>query len=810
MVKFTVAEAQKIMENRDIVRNLGVIAHIDHGKSTLTDSLLAASGLLAEKVAGEARATDTREDEQERGITIKTTGISLFHVMDEEEFLINLQDTPGHVDFSGEVTAALRVVDGALVVVDAVEGVMVQTEVVLRQALQERVRPVLIINKVDRLITEMKMKPEDAYEQFKKIIRDFNILVETYAYPEFKDPWKVSPTQGTVAFGSAVHRFGLTIPALAEIWSSKLNKPVEELIPHFWQKNNFVQAVLKPAYAVYNAAEEGNTAFLKKICEQIGVKLEDSAFLQTPKKIAKAILEDWLPVEKAVLDMVCRFCPSPKDAQKYRFKSFWEGDRESDVGKSLTACDEKGPVMISISKMILMRAKRLVAIGRIFSGTLRPGDKITCMLPGYKPGMKERRFTTNVQTVGIIMGKEPERAEKVTAGNIVALTGLKGSTSSATVTSLDDVLPFKALSFAVEPVVTIAIEAKNPSDLPKLAEGMKLLELVDPSLKTRINEETGEYLLMGTGELHLEIAVKDLQDLQNITVNQSQPIVVFRESVEGRSEKPSLAKSPNKHNRLWVTAEPLEEVIIEAIEKHEITQYSDKKEVASMLRDFGWDKDLAKKLWGMGPEETDPNVYVDATKGVQYLREVKDYCVQGFRWGGKEGPLCGEPFYGIKFLLNDCQLHEDPVHRGMAQIMPVSRRSTFGAMLMAKPVLLEPYYKIQVQAPENHLGSIYKVLTRRRGRILDTKQREGTPITVVDGEIPVSESFGLTAELRSETSGFAFAQLVFSHWEKVPGNPLVPEEQGGGIARKFVEETRKRKGMHSITPPSWEDYYDKL
>ncbi|MHA2296444.1 MAG: GTP-binding protein [Candidatus Hodarchaeales archaeon] len=811
MVKFTVEAAQKMMENRDLVRNLGVIAHIDHGKSTLTDSLLAASGLLAEKVAGEARATDTREDEQERGITIKTTGISLFHEMRDKEFLINLQDTPGHVDFSGEVTAALRVVDGALVVVDAVEGVMVQTEVVLRQALQERVRPVLIINKVDRLITEMKMKPEAAYEQFKKIIRDFNILIELYAYPEFKKEWKVDPKQGTVAFGSAVHRFGLTIPALAEIWSEKLNKPKKELIQHFWRKENFVQAVLKPTYAIYNAAEEGNTTFLKeKVLPRIGVKVDDTIFMQSPKKIAKAILEEWLPVEKAVLDMVCTFCPSPAEAQKYRFASFWKGDMDSEIGKSLVKCDEKGPLMIAISKMVLMRAKRVIAIGRVYSGTITPGDKIACMIPGYVQGRKERRFTTSVQTVGVIMGKDAERAEKVVAGNIVAISGLKGATSSSTVTSLDDTLPFEALSFAVEPVVTLAIETKNPSDLPKLAEGMKLLELVDPSLKTHINEETGEYLLMGTGELHLEIAVKDLQDMQKITINQSQPIVVFRESVESTSERPSLAKSPNKHNRLWVTAEPLEPVIIKAIEGRDITQYSDKKEVATMLRDFGWDKSLAKKLWGMGPEETDPNVFVDGTKGVQYLREVKDYITQGFRWGAKDGPLCGEPFYGVKFLLRDCQLHEDPVHRGMAQIMPVARRSTFGAMLMAKPVLLEPYYKIQVQAPENHLGSIYKVLTRRRGRILDTKQREGTPMAVVDGELPVSESIGMTAELRSETSGFAFAQLVFSHWEKVPGDPLIPEEQGGGISRKFVEETRQRKGMHSITPPSWENYYDRL
>ena len=811
MPKFTIEEAQKLLVNRDLVRNLGVIAHIDHGKSTLTDSLLAASGLLAEKVAGEARATDTREDEQERGITIKTTGISLVHDYEKQTHLVNLQDTPGHVDFSGEVTSALRVVDGALVVVDAVEGVMVQTEVVTQQALAERVRPVLIINKVDRLITEMRMAPENAYEQFKKIISEFNTLVETYAPPEFKKKWRVDPREGTVAFGSAIHRFGLTIPALAEIWHEKTGQPIDKLIKNLWMKNNFVNGVLKPTYEIYEKAEENDTESLKKVATQLNLRVDEKVWLEPPKKIAKALLEQWLPVEKAVLDMVVKFCPSPIEAQKYRYKSFWSGDLESPEGKGLIDCDTNAPVMIAISKMIPGRAKRIIAMGRIFSGTIKAGQKITALLPGYKPGSKERIFTTNIQQVSMLMGAKAEKVDLIPAGNIVALQGLRGATASSTITSLETTLPFKALSYAVEPVVTIAIEAKSPSELPKLAEGLQLMELVDPSLKTKVNEETGEFLLSGTGELHLEIAVKDLQDLQHIEVTQSEPIVVFRESVKSMSSMQALAKSPNKHNRLWVRAAPLEKDVIQIIESGKIHQYTDRKEMGQILRDdAGWDAKVGRKVWGMGPEETDPNFYIDATKGVQYLREVKDYLIQGFRWAGKEGPLCGEPFYGIKFMLEDVKLHEDPVHRGAGQTMPVSRRACFGAVLLANPILLEPIYKIQVQVPEQYLGNVYKVLTKRRGRVVDTTKREGTPLNVIIAEVPVTESFGITTELRSETSGFAFSQMVFSHWEKVPGDPTKEEEQGGGLARKFVIETRKRKGMHNPNPPKPEDYYDKL
>lgn len=816
MAKFTVDEAKKLFKDLDRVRNMGVIAHIDHGKSTLTDSLLAASGLIKEDIAGQARATDTREDEQERGITIKTTGISLGHVYQGNMHLINLQDTPGHVDFSGEVTSALKVVDGALVVVDAVEGVMVQTETVVSQALTERVRPVLIINKVDRLITEMRMPPEDAYEQFKKIINEFNILIETYAPAEFKKEWQVDPKKGSVAFGSAVHRFGLTIPALAEVWAEKTGKPIEELINAFWKKSNFVSGVLKPTYQIYEMTESGDVEKLKVVVKKLGLKIPDEAWLLNPKQMAKAILERWLPVEKAVLDMVVRFLPSPAKAVKSvadgghgRVQSAWDGDLESELAQSMRNCDPEGPVMIVLSKMILFRAKRVVAMGRIFSGTLRKGAKVTAFLPGYKVGDKERKFTTNVQGVAILMGKDAEDVESMPAGNIVAITGLRGAFSGSTVSSLEEVTPFKGLSYAVEPVVTMAIEPKNPRDLPKLVDGMQLLELVDPSLKTKINEETGEYLLSGTGELHLEIAVKDLQEMQNIDLKQGEPIVTFRESVEGATPEAVLAKSPNKHNRLWLMAEPLSIEVIRAINKGEIGPYQQDKDRSAILRELGWDRDESRKVWGFAPGEDGPNVFVDRSKGVQYLREIEGYVVQGFRWSSTEGPICGEPYYGIKFALTDCTLHEDPVHRGIGQVMPVARRACFGAILTAKPILLEPIYKIQINVPEKYLGAIYKVLSKRRGKILDTIDKPGTPINIVKGEVPVSESIGINTELRSETSGYAFSQMMFSHWEKVPGNPMIPGERGG-LARKFAEETRKRKGMHNPNPPSPDDYIDRL
>ncbi len=806
-----VANVLGLMKQKEKIRNIGVIVHIDHGKTTLTDSLLAAAGVLSSRIAGEARMMDLREDEQERGITIKTTGISLFHELEETEYIINLQDTPGHVDFSGEVTSALRVVDGALVVVDAVEGCMVQTEIVTRQALDERVRPVLFINKIDRLITEMRMTPEEAYEQLVKIVRDYNLLIDTYAAPEFKDKWNVSPVGGSVAFGSAKHRWGFTIPSLAKAYSSKTGKDPKELVKPMWQKSNFVKLMLAPLYQIYQSAEDGNKDFLKKAMEVIGITLADDEWIAAPKELAKTILERWLPVANAILDMIVKFVPNPLEAQPYRAFAAWTGTKDSPIAEALDKVDENGPVMIAISKMIPMRAKQIVAMGRIFSGTIRSGQRIKVLLPGYQPGRKDRNFTTNIQQVSILMGKETHNVDAVPAGNIVALYGIRGAFSGSTVTSLDEVEPFEALHFAVEPVVTISVEPKNPTELPRLVDGLKLMELVDGSLKTVINEETGEYLISGTGELHLEITIKDLQDLQKLEVTTSKPIVVFRESVSAKSIHPVLAKSPNKHNRIWLTSEPLDKQLAVDLENKKVPPYLDDKSRAALLREtYNWDRVSARGLWGFGPEHDDTNAMVDQTKGIQYLREIRDYTLAGFRWASKEGPICGEPMYGVRFNIEDVKLHEDTIHRGVAQVMPAARKSCYGAFLNAQPILLEPIYQAQIQAPEDQMGSIYKVLTKRRGKILDTQRREGTPLVVILGELPVAESFGLVAELRSETSGSAFSQLTFLKWARMPENVMKSEEDGGGISRLAVEETRQRKGYRKAQPPKPSDYKDTL
>ena len=720
------AEILKLMSKKENIRNIGIIAHIDHGKTTMTDSLLAEAGLLSPRIAGEARALDYLEEEQKRGITIKTANISLLHEMEGTPYVINLIDTPGHVDFTGKVTRALRAIDGAVVVVDAVEEVMVQTETVTRQALEERVQPVLFINKVDRLIKELKLNPDEIQKKLIRIIRDFNNLIDIYGEPEFKDKWRVDPAKETVAFGSALHKWGFTL----------------------------------------------STAQKK------GLKFKD--IVEAYKKEEYQALPQLLPLHTAILDMVVKNMPNPIEAQKYRLPKIWKGDINSEIGQAMLNCEDNGPTVMCITLAQMDPQAGLVATGRLFSGSVKGGDQV--YLVGAK---KEHR----IQQVSMYMGAFREVVDQITAGNIAALLGLDLARAGETLVDVahkDVMVPFERIKYVSEPVVTIAIEPKHPKDLPRLVDAMNRLSIEDPNLVTTINKETGEYLLSGMGELHLEIAVKFLRDYGGgIDIVTSRPIVMYRESVSDKGIV-AMAKSPNKHNRFWVQVEPLEETVIELIEKGELAEEMGRKRMGNVLYEQAkWPTEEARNIWAL---EEHRNIMIDLTKGIQYLREAREMIIAGFRWACQAGPLCEEPIRGVKIKLMDAQLHEDPVHRGPAQIMPAIRRAILGSFLTAKPVLLEPVYKIGISVPAQWVGECSSIITRKRGRILSSGQKGA--LTMITGYIPVAETFGLSAEMRSATSGHAFWQCTFDHWEKTPEN----------VAAEVIKQIRERRGLPPEIP----------
>ncbi|RKP16771.1 P-loop containing nucleoside triphosphate hydrolase protein, partial [Rozella allomycis CSF55] len=825
MVNFTIDQIREMMDKPSNVRNMSVIAHVDHGKSTLTDSLLSKAGIIAKAKAGDARYMDTRPDEIERGITIKSTAISMYFEMSEDamgdikqktdgnKFLINLIDSPGHVDFSSEVTAALRVTDGALVVVDTIDGVCVQTETVLRQALGERIKPVLVINKVDRALLELQLSKEDLYQSFSRAIESANVIISTY-YDKALGDCQVYPYKGTVAFGSGLHGWAFTLRQFADRYAKKFGVDRDKMMDKLWGENYFnpktkkwttkaqaddktflerafCQFVLDPIFRIFDACMNNKRDKLDEMLNKLGVNLKAEDKELTDKKLLKAVMKEFLPAGDAVLEMVVIHLPSPMTAQKYRVDTLYEGPLDDECATGIRNCDPKAPLMLYVSKMVPTSDKgRFYAFGRVFSGTVRGGMKVRIQGPNYEPGKKDDLFLKSVQRTVLMMGRGVESIDDCPAGNIIGLVGIdQYLVKSGTITTSETAHNMKVMKFSVSPVVKVAVEVKNAADLPKLVEGLKRLCKSDPCVLS-YTAESGEHIVAGAGELHLEICLKDLEeDHAGVPLKKSDPVVSYRETIQDESNMVCLSKSPNKHNRIFMKAAPFDEELSKDIEAGKVTPRDEVKARAKFLAEtYNWNPDEAKKIWCFGPDTSGPNVLVDMTKGVQYLNEIKDSCVAAFQWATKEGVLADENMRSCRFNILDVVLHADAIHRGGGQIIPTARRVVYASVLTANPTLLEPMYLVEIQCPESAMGGIYGVLNRRRGHVFSEEQRPGTPMYTVKAYLPVSESFGFNGDLRAATSGQAFPQCVFDHWQLMPGNALEP-----GKVADIVKGIRVRK-----------------
>eukprot|EP00759_Apiculatamorpha_spiralis_P043384 PhF_6_TR40800/c0_g1_i1/m.61637/K03234/EEF2; elongation factor 2 len=845
MVNFTVDEVRTIMDRPDQIRNMSVIAHVDHGKSTLTDSLVAAAGIIAVAKAGDLRITDTRADEMQRGITIKSTAISMYYHVGPElvkdlpdknrDFLVNLIDSPGHVDFSSEVTAALRVTDGALVVVDCVEGVCVQTETVLRQALSERIRPVLMVNKVDRAILELQMDPEEAYQGFSKTLQNVNVVIATYNDPIMGD-LQVAPNKGTVAFGSGLMSWAFTLPQFAKMYSSKFGVPEEKMVERLWGDNYFdakgkrwvqqadqtesgerlkrafCQFCLDPIYQLFDAVMNEKKEKTEKMLTSLKVSLTAEEKEQQPKRVLKAVMQKFLPACDALLQMIVMQLPSPQKAQAYRAEMLYNGDTSDKYCTSIKECNQNGPLILYISKMVPTADKgRFFAFGRVFSGKAKTGQKCRIMGPNYVPGSKKDLAEKKpIQRVVLMMGRYQESIEDIPAGNVVGLVGVdQFIVKTATITDEDEeeCNNLKDMKYSVSPVVRVAVEACDAADLPKLVEGLKRLAKSDPLVQCSI-EESGEHIVAGAGELHLEICLKDLQEdfMNGAKLKISEPVVSYRETVSASSSVQCLSKSPNKHNRLYCKGHPLGDELCADMEDGKAGPDTDIKVRSRHLVDkYEWNVDDTRKIWCYGPEGRGPNVVVDVTKGIQNMLELKDSFVAAWQWATKEGVMSGENMRGVRVDIEDMTMHADAIHRGGGQIIPTARRVFYACCLTADPRLMEPVFLLDIQTIETAMGGIYGVLNRRRGIMIGEENRPGTPIYNVKAYLPVAESFGLTADLRANTAGQAFPQCVFDHWQVYPGNPL----EASSMAGVTVAAIRKRKGMKAEIP-DLSEYLDKL
>jgi elongation factor 2 len=719
MAEKMVEKVMRISKSPKNIRNIAIAAHIDHGKTTFSDNLLAGAGMMSEELAGKQLALDFHEDESARGITIDTAAVSMVHDFKGEEYLINLLDTPGHVDFGGDVTRAMRAVDGAIVLCCASEGIMPQTETVLRQALKERVKPILFINKVDRLIKELKLTPEKMQERFVKIITEVNKLIKHIAEEEYGDKWgNISPTDGNVAFGSAFHNWALSIP--------------------FMQEKGITFKEIIDAY------EKGGDAY---------------------KELAKKA-----PLHEVVLNMVISHLPDPVVAQEYRIPKIWKGEIEGELGQSLLKCDPSGKLAFIITKIVIDPQAGEISCGRLFSGT---------MAKGTDAYLNRAKQNTRIQQVFIYNGAKREIVDNVPSGNIIGIAGVK-SYPGETITYEAEV-PFEEITHIFEPVITKAIEALKPSDLPKLIDVLRQVAKEDPSVQIEINEETGEHLMHGMGELHLEIIENRIKTNKGVDVKTSPPIVVYRESIR----KVSLeieGKSPNKHNKFFFIVEPLEEPVYNLVTSGKIPEGRIKKKDLTMRDEFvkaGMTSKIAEKVKNI----CHGNIFIDETRGQVYLGEVIELIFDTFEDVMKNGPLAREPCVKCKVRLVDMKLHDDAIHRGPAQVYPAVRESIRGAMMTAAPVLYEPLQTILLEAPVEYMGEISKLVTGKRGQLLEMNQ-EGNMLNA-KAKMPVAEMIGWSSDLRSATGGRGTSSLIDQAFEKLPDE----------LQDKIVKQIVSRKGL---------------
>ncbi|KAI3962704.1 hypothetical protein MKW92_012918 [Papaver armeniacum] len=827
-----------LMSNPSLVRNVALVGHLQHGKTVFMDMLVEQTHNIStfhSDSEKHMRYTDTRIDEQERRISIKAVPMSL--VLEDSKaksYLCNIMDTPGHVQFSDEMTAALRLADGAVLIVDAAEGVMVNTERAIRHAIQERLPIVLVINKVDRLITELKLPPNDAYHKLRNILEVVNNHI-TAVSSTAGAVQTIHPSAGNVCFASASAGWSFTLQSFAKLyvklhgvpfdaskfasrlWGDRYYHPntrvFERKPPVNGGNRSFVQFILEPLYKIYSQVIGENKRSVEATLEELGVKLPNAAYGLNVRSLLRLACSSVFGSAMGFTDMLVQHIPSAKEAAASKVEHIYSGPRDSSVFDSMESCDPSGPLMVNVTKLYPKPDCSVFdVLGRVYSGEIQTGQTLRVLGEGYSPDDEEDMTVKEVTKLWVYQARYRIPVSKAPAGSWVLIEGVDASImKTATLCHVDydeDVDIFRPLRFNTLPVVKTAVEPLSPSELPKMVEGLRKISKSYPLAITKV-EESGEHTILGTGELYLDCIMKDLRELYSeVEVKVADPVVSFCETVVESSSRKCFAETPNKKNKITMIAEPLEKGLAEDIEYGVVSIDWSRKKLGDFFEtNYGWDYLAARSVWAFGPDKQGTNILLDDTFANEVdkslLNAVKDSIVQGFQWGAREGPLCDEPIRNVKFKIVDAQIAPEPIHRGTGQIIPTARRVAYSSFLMASPRLMEPVYYVEIQTPIDCVSAIYSVLSRRRGHVTADIPQPGTPAYIVKAFLPAIESFGFETDLRYHTQGQAFCLSVFDHWAIVPGDPLDksivlrPLEPAPiqHLAREFMVKTRRRKGM---------------
>ena len=831
-----------LMAHPALVRNIAVIGHLHHGKTSLIDNLVQQTHVfdvpasregLGATLMKETRYTDSRVDEQKRGLSIKATPVTLLlQGSSEKHYVCNFMDTPGHVNFQDEVTAALRLADGALLVVDVVEGVMSNTERLIRHALAERLKIMLCINKIDRLTLELKLPPQDAYFKVRQVIEEVNTVLHAASGGEHA---RLTPEDGSVIFASSQYNFcfslasfagvyaeffpGLDAAAFARrLWGDVYFQPAARNFrrkpPEGGGPRTFVQFVLEPLYKLITQTLSGSEAELKTTLIELGISVKREEHKLDPKPLLKLVLSRFLGESYAGLtDALVAHMPSPVAGARAKIEHSYSGAMTEDFVGGMLACDAEGMLMVNVTKMYHKPdCETFDAFGRVLSGTLKVGQTVNVLGETYSLDDQEDSAQRVVTRLWVYQSRYRLEVPEVRAGCWALIEGVDASlVKTGTLTAAqgaDAVCIFRPLAFNSLSVLKIAAEPLNPSELPKMLEALRKLNKAYPLLSTRV-EESGEHVVIGTGELYLDCVMHDLRHVYSeIEVKVSDPVVTFCETVVETSSLKCFAETPNGKSKLTMIAEPLERGLAEDIEGGAVSIQWDRKKLGEFFQKrYDWDLLAARSVWGFAPSEKGANVLVDDTlpsevdKGL--LNSIREYILQGFQWSCREGPLCDEPMRNVKFKILDASIAPEPINRGGGQIIPTARRVAYSAFLMATPRLMEPVFFVDITAPIDCIPAIYTVLARRRGHVTSEGPRPGTPLHLIKAYVPVIDAFGFETDLRSHTQGQAFCLSVFDHWAIVPGDPLdknialrpLEPQPTPHLAREFMVKTRRRKGL---------------
>ncbi|KAM3957003.1 116 kDa U5 small nuclear ribonucleoprotein component [Aphomia sociella] len=838
--KYDMEYLADMLDNTNLMRNITLMGHLHNGKTSFVDCLIRQThpGTINNDTTIPMRYTDTLFVEQERGVSIKSMPVTLLlKDIKGKSHLLNIMDTPGHVNFSDEVTAALRISDGAVLFVDAAEGIMLNTERLLRHAVQERVPLTICINKIDRLMLELKLPPADAYYKLRHIIDELNSMLETHQPQDNPDePATIfSPLLGNVCFASSLYDVCFTLESFAAMYASAQQGPAlrprdmaswlwgdvyfnaktrrfTKKQPHASAQRSFVEFILEPLYKIFAQVVGDVDDTLPAVLAELGIKLTKQESKLNVRPLLRLVCSRFFGDFCGFVEMAVRHVPSPLDAAERKVAHAYRGSAGV-LRDHMLACDQSGPLVAHTTKMYPTDdCTFFLVLARIMSGTLYAGQAVRVLGENYSTQDEEDSRIMNVGRLWVYEARYKVELNRVPAGCWALIEGVdQPIVKTCTLVAADEteeLHTFKPLRFNTQAVVKIAVEPVNPSELPKMLDGLRKVNKSYPLLSTRV-EESGEHVILGTGELYLDCVMHDLRNMYSeIDIKVADPVVSFCETVVETSSLKCFAETPNKRNKLTMIAEPLERGLAEDIEAGAVCVTWDRKRLGEFFQTkYDWDLLAARSIWAFGPDTTGPNILVDDTLPSEVnkhlLASVKDSIVQGFQWGTREGPLCEEPIRNVKFKILDAVIAQEPLHRGGGQIIPTARRVAYSAFLMATPRLMEPYLFVEVQAPADCVSAVYTVLAKRRGHVTQDAPVAGSPLYTIKAFVPAIDSFGFETDLRTHTQGQAFCLQVFHHWQIVPGDPLdksiiirpLEPQPATHLAREFMIKTRRRKGL---------------